>query len=365
LKSSSTAAVLSPFYANQVVEGAVLRPAPGSLLDINTGFNTSLALTNENTLADPANQQFAEAIATGRLGPDKSPFVAVANPSLDGIAGIDNKRGVVWVLRYDIANPATVAKLQGLQSLVSAPEGKFDSAQLEGLVIVGRDGQQIGRSVLWADLDNDGNDELILASPSGNGDSNSGQVVVISGTHLKAVSTSTKRIDLDLIDQDPAKVRVFAGTDGDEFGTALAFGKVSVSGNALLIGAPGYQAKVSTDAFGQSIAADQRKTTAVGAVFKLEADANLFKGSTAKPTLLISGDLPGLANFNAGVDPTARRFGAAISITSSGGDYDADGIADIVIGIPGLMQSRRLKGGINAKATAAQRDAELQLFDDN
>jgi hypothetical protein len=361
LKSSSTAAVLSPFYANQVVEGAVLRPAPGSLLDINTGFNTSLALTNENTLADPANQQFAEAIATGRLGPDKSPFVAVANPSLDGIAGIDNKRGVVWVLRYDIANPATVAKLQGLQSLVSAPEGKFDSAQLEGLVIVGRDGQQIGRSVLWADLDNDGNDELILASPSGNGDSNSGQVVVISGTHLKAVSTSTKRIDLDLIDQDPAKVRVFAGTDGDEFGTALAFGKVSVSGNALLIGAPGYQAKVSTDAFGQSIAADQRKTTAVGAVFKLEADANLFKGSTAKPTLLISGDLPGLANFNAGVDPTARRFGAAISITSSGGDYDADGIADIVIGIPGLMQSRRLKGGINAKATAAQRDAELQL----
>jgi hypothetical protein len=361
LKSSSTAAVLSPFYANQVVEGAVLRPAPGSLLDINTGFNTSLALTNENTLADPANQQFAEAIATGRLGPDKSPFVAVANPSLDGIAGIDNKRGVVWVLRYDIANPATVAKLQGLQSLVSAPEGKFDSAQLEGLVIVGRDGQQIGRSVLWADLDNDGNDELILASPSGNGDSNSGQVVVISGAHLKAVSTSTKRIDLDLIDQDPAKVRVFAGTEGDEFGTALAFGKVSVSGNALLIGAPGYQAKVSTDAFGQSIAADQRKTTAVGAVFKLEADANLFKGSTAKPTLLISGDLPGLANFNAGVDPTARRFGAAISITSSKGDFDADGIADIVIGIPGLMQSRRLKGGINAKATAAQRDAELQL----
>ena len=360
LRSSSTAAVLSTFYANQVVEGAVLRPAPSSLLDINTGFNTSLALTNENTLADPANQQFAEAIATGRLGPDNIPYVAIANPSLDGIASIDNKRGVVWVLRYDITNPATVAKLQGLQSLVSAPEGKFDSAQLDGLVIVGRDGQQIGHSVLWADLDNDGNDELILSSPSGSGDSNSGQVVVISGARLKELSTSsTKRIDLATIESH--HVRVFAGTEGDEFGTALAFGKVSVSGNALLIGAPGYQAKVSTDAFGQSIAADQRKTTAVGAVFKLEADANLFKGSTAKPTLLISGDLPGLANFNAGVDPTARRLGAAISITSSNGDFDADGIADIAIGIPGLMQSRRLKGGINAKASAAQRDAELQL----
>jgi hypothetical protein len=361
LKSSSTAAVLSTFYANQVVEGAVLRPAPSSLLDINTGFNTSLALTNENTLADPANQQFAEAIATGRLGTDNIPYVAIANPSLDGIAGIGNKRGVVWVLRYDIANPATVAKLQGIQSLVSAPEGEFDKDQLDGLVIVGRDGQQIGRSVLWADLDNDRNDELILASPSGNGDSNSGQVVVISGAYLKAVSMSTKRIDLALIDQNPTLVRVFAATEGDEFGTALAFGKVSVNGNALLIGAPGYQAKVSTDAFGQSIAADQRKTTAVGAVFKLDADENLFKGSQAKPALLISGDLPGLANFNAGVDPTARRFGAAISITSSDRDFDADGFADIVIGIPGLMQSRRLKGGINAKATAAQRDAELQL----
>ena len=362
LKSSSTAAVLSPFYANQVVEGAVLRPAPSSLLDINTGFNTSLALTNENTLADPANQQFAEAIATGRLGPDNIPYVAIANPSLDGIAGIGNKRGVVWVLPYDIANPATVANLQGIQSLVSAPELEFDKAQLEGLVIVGRDGQQIGRSVLWADLDIDGNDELILASPSGNGDSNSGQVVVISGAHLKQVSKSgSKKIDLALIDQDPTLVRVFAGTEGDEFGTALAFGKVSVNSNALLIGAPGYQAKVSTDAFGQSIAADQRKTAAVGAVFKLDADETLFKGSQAKPALLLSGDLPGLANFNAGVDPTARRFGAAISITSSKGDFDADNTADIVIGIPGLMQSRRLKGGINAKASAAQRDAELQL----
>ena len=368
LESSSTAAVLSPYYTNLVVEGTVLRDEPSSLLDVNTGFNTSLALTNENTLADPANQRFAEAIAAGRLA--NIPFVAIANPDLDGIAGIGNQRGVVWLLRYDIANnKATAEKLQALQSLVSGPEGKFDSAQLDGVVIVGRDGQQIGRSLLWADLDGDGNDELILASPtsrSANGEGNSGQVVVIRGAHLKAVSTTTKRIDLALIDQDSSKVRVFAGTDGAEFGTALAFGNVSVNGNALLIGAPGYQAKVSTDAFGQSIAADQRKTMAVGAVFKLDADANLFKGSTATPTLLLSGDLPGLANFNAGVDPTARRLGAAISITSSERSFTGEKIAgknfaDIVIGIPGLMQSRRLKGGINAKATAAQRDAELQL----
>lgn len=368
LESSSTAAVLSPYYTNLVVEGTVLRDEPSSLLDVNTGFNTSLALTNENTLADPANQRFAEAIAAGRLA--NIPFVAIANPDLDGIAGIGNQRGVVWVLRYDIANnKATAEKLQTLQSLVSGPEGKFDSAQLDGVVIVGRDGQQIGRSLLWADLNGDGNDELILASPtsrSANGEGNSGQVVVISGAHLKAVSTTTKRIDLALIDQDSSKVRVFAGTDGAEFGTALAFGNVSVNGNALLIGAPGYQAKVSTDAFGQSIAADQRKTMAVGAVFKLDADANLFKGSTATPALLLSGDLPGLANFNAGVDPTARRFGAAISITSPERSFTGEKIAgknfaDIVIGIPGLMQSRRLKGGINAKATAAQRDAELQL----
>ena len=369
LESSSTAAVLSPFHTNHVVEAAVLRPEPSSLLDINTGFNTNLALTNENTLADPANQRFAEAIAAGSLG--KIPFVAIANPGLDGIAGIGNQRGVVWVLRYDISNPDTVAKLQGLQSLVSAPEGKFDSAQLDGLVIVGRDGQQIGRSVIWADLDGDGEDELILASPtspSSNGDGNSGQVVVISGAYLKGVSKSgSKKIDLAEIDQDSSKVRVFAGADGAEFGTALAFGKVSVNGNALLIGAPGYQAKVSTDAFGQSIAADQRKTTAVGAVFMLDADPSLFKqDSTATPALLLSGDLPGLANFNAGVEPTARRFGAAISITSPERSFTGEKIAgknfaDIVIGIPGLMQSRRLKGGINAKATAAQRDAELQL----
>lgn len=366
LKSSSTAAVLSPFYTNQVVEAAVLRPEPSSLLDINTGFNTSLALTNENTLADPANQLFAEAIAAGKLA--NTPYVAIANPSLDGIAGIGNKRGVVWVLPFDIERATTTAKLQGLQSLVSAPEGKFDSTQLEGLVIVGRDGQQIGRSVLWANLDGDTNDELILTSttsPSDGGESNSGQVVVISGAHInKVIKSGSKKIDLSLIDQDATKVRVFKGTDGAEFGTALAFGKVSATGkdgNALLIGAPGYQAAVSTDAFGQSIAADQRKTTAVGAVFMLDANEKLFKGAAATPALLLSGDLPGLANFNAGVEPTSRRFGAAISITSSRRDFTGDDIADIAIGIPGLMQSRRLKGGINAKATAAQRDAELQL----
>ena len=365
LKTSSSRAVLSPFYANQVVEGSVLRPEPGSLLDVNTGFNASLALTNENTLADPANQRFAEAIATGHL--NKIPFVAVANPSLDGIAGIGNQRGVVWVLRYDIAtNKATAEKLQALESLVSGPEGKFDSTQLDGLVVMGRDGQQIGRSVLWADIDGDGNDELILACPtsaSTTGEGNSGQVVVISGAYLKAVSTSgSKKIDLALIDQDPSKVRVLAGADGAEFGTALAFGQVGANGgNALLIGAPGYRAAVSTDPFGQPIATEQRQTTALGAVFQLDADANLFKGSAAAPSLLLTGDLPGLANFNAGVEPTARRFGAAISITSSERDFTGDRIADIVIGIPGLMQSRRLKGGINAGASAAQRDAELQL----
>jgi hypothetical protein len=189
-------------------------------------------------------------------------------------------------------------------------------------------------------------------------------LIVISGKELASRASSGNKL-LDLNDNnlynDPTKLRVFSGPDGSEFGTALAFGNVSASGNALLIGAPGFSAKVTTSYKGETIPLADQKAYSVGAVFQLNSDANLFKGSTGAPFLLISGDLPGLPNFNSGVDPVDRRFGASIALTSSNNkrDFSGDGIADIAIGIPGLTQSRTLKGGIDPRATTAERDADL------
>jgi hypothetical protein len=371
LEASNGATVLSPYYASQKLMAPVQRPETTSLLDVNSGFVSSLAQTNEPTLASPNEQVYAEALAAGslKLSSGATAFLAIANPSLDGIAGSGKARGVVWVLRNDSneQTKGTAERLQTLQSLVGTPESRLAATSLEGLVIVGRDGQQLGGSLIWADLDGDGNDELVLSCPrseSSSGVAASGCLVILSGAFLAGRAASgSRRIDLNdaSLYNDSTKLRLFAGPEGSEFGTALAYGKVTANGNALLIGAPGYRTEVSTDFRGDTIATGSRQRQSVGAVYQLNADRQLFSGSTATPFQLISGDLPGLANFNSGVDPIARRFGSSISLTSatSNRDFNNDNIADIAIGIPGLVQSRVLKGGINQRATVAQREADL------
>ena len=384
LTTGTTAAVISPYYSSKVtVQAPLARSAALSLLDINTGFVASLAQTNEPTLADPSNQTYAEAIAAGTLKltsdagvttPTGVQFVAIANPKLDGIGADGSQRGVIWVLRHDVNAPGstTADQLQKLQRLVGQPLTALneDANDFDGLVIVGRNGQKLGGSILWADLDGDGNDELILASPgstSENGIPDSGSITVISGTYLAKQAASSNKI-INLANLDPevasANVRVFSGPDGSEFGTALAFGRVLTTandGDALLIGAPGYvTAGVSTDFKGQTIKADARQPASVGAVYLLKARSDFFTTSDRpKAELLIDGDLPGLANFNAGADPTPRRFGATLSLTAGKRDFNGDSIADIAIGIPGLVQARVLKGGIHQRATTSQREADL------
>jgi hypothetical protein len=165
LDSGISTTILSRYYSSKNVAASVQRPANPSLLDINTGFVASLGQTNEPTLADPVNQTYAEAMAAGQLG--TTPYLAIANPGLDGIAGNGKQRGVVWVVQNDVnpQAPSTAAKLQALQSLVGTPQSRFDAVGLNGVVIVGRDGMQLGSSLLWADLDADGSAELVISSP--------------------------------------------------------------------------------------------------------------------------------------------------------------------------------------------------------
>ncbi|MEB3277183.1 MAG: LamG-like jellyroll fold domain-containing protein [Cyanobacteriota bacterium] len=388
LTSSTTAAILSPYYSSKLtVQAGLQRTASLSLADLNTGFVASLAQTNEPTLADPSNQTYSEAIAAGTLRlittnassstppTEALPVLAIANPNLDGIGADGSKRGVIWVLRNDVkaTGSTTAQQLQQLQRLVGQPNTALneDANGLQGLVIVGRDGQKLGSSILWADLDRDGNDELILASPgsiSSSGIPDSGSITVIRGSYLAELAASNGNRILDLSTLSPelagANVRVLTGADGSEFGTALAYGPVldnNSNGNALLIGAPGYViAGVSTDLKGATIASTARQPASVGAIFLLKPSTTFFSDSNQpRAELLMDGDLPGLPNLNTGEDPTPRRFGASISLTAGKRDFNGDAIADIAIGIPGLVQARDLNGGIHRRASTEQREAEL------
>lgn len=279
LEASDGKGLLSIYQSKIQVEGEVWRSAPRSLAEINTGFSASLARAEEPQLTaaaaeDSPDPTYADAIAIGRLRPQGSdspaPFLAIGNASLAGLGGSGDRRGLVWVLRDDLGasngpslRKTTSEKLQQLQSLVGAgPADRFLAAQLDGLVVMGADGQQIGSALLWADLDGDGNDELVLGLPGQagtDGSAGSGAVLILSGAYLRdQTAVGSRVIDLATL-SDPTKVRVLQGPQGSAFGTALAFGPVGAGGApALLIGAPDSRARQSTDRLGNPTASATR-----------------------------------------------------------------------------------------------------------
>ncbi len=390
--------ILSSYYNRNRIEANVTRTLPRSLMEIGNGFQALLANAVEPSLPDtapsddpnaqaPLPQTYAESIAHARLSGlnnlgvntthSSLDLLAIANPSLHGIGGNGTSRGVLWLLPVGDPNNSAKSdqieqKLQQLDDFIAAPSAALNSVDLPGLIIEGRDLQSIGSSVLFADLTGDGTPELIIgASQAQNSDGSNihGELILIEGRHLATSLLNKQSLNLSDLNKPDSPlhnhVRVIQGASSSELGAALAFGAIGAGGtNALAIGAPGFYAPVDKAVEGY---ADYNpngpdgKGYSVGAVHTIAANnPDLFRREIATQdiidvdTPLITGALEYLANVNYGAEVTPRRFGQTLAITSKDGDFSGDQVADLVIGIPGLITQTELLAGINPKLVTSE-----------
>jgi hypothetical protein len=155
--------------------------------------------------------------------------------------------------------------------------------------IVGPPNSHLGQAVLHInDRNGDGYDDLLVGAPAYN--SSRGMIYCVSGAYLATGSGSSTLWILA-----PA-----AANPGDQFGYSLAdVGDITGDGvSDFLVGMPGYDFGTSTDS---------------GAV-------RLVDGSTLALVSLIYDDTPSIA------------FGSAMATC---GDFDGDGVSEVVVGAPG------------------------------
>jgi hypothetical protein len=191
---------------------------------------------------------------------------------------------------------------------------------------------QLGRSVAGGiNILGDGLGDVILGAPmaSVGGQTNAGAVYMLSTSFL---SGGTQQIDVSTIGQSGTNSVVFAGaSSGDRAGFSIADGgdvngvtSGGVNVNDLLIGAP-------------------QSTSQAG-------EAYLIYGGSNLPTLATTVNSVRFINLtNIGGTGTAAVPGATItgpaggSLTgfavSAGGDFNADGFGDILLGSPGFSTS--------------------------
>ena len=200
-------------------------------------------------------------------------------------------------------------------------------------------GQNFGSTMLVADVNNDGTDDLVIAAPQANG---GGAVVVISGLWIADnLTSSTGQTILDL--SNPGNLGsyvtvlrpgvVTADTDittAAGFGSAIAFQPNSnaLSPGTLWIGAPNYLRTLDSSNA-------QESTQPIGALYSYSTSSNPSSWGSANPTLLsnpLLGSSGTLTTPQAGNTTSTSWWGAqlgtAVAISSAG---------DLAVSAPGVV----------------------------
>jgi len=236
--------------------------------------------------------RFGSAVACGDFDGDGIADVAVAAPRRLG----GTVAGRVYIIRGDpikrYMTDLVALRTFGRLITVTGPNRPTDTS--------------FGDRLLFADIDNDGRDDLVIGSPNaGPG----GEVYVVYGRDF---STLTFSVD-DVATTDPSQTVIQAEAAGDRLGAALAAGDLSGDGRAdLAIGAP-LSNRGGQDA-GQAY------------VF-FGADRNTSLGLPLPTRFPLATRLPGVSIV--GSTPN-EALGWALAI----GDFDGSGLNDLAIGAP-------------------------------
>ena len=199
-------------------------------------------------------------------------------------------------------------------------------------------GQNFGTTMLVADVNNDGTDDLIISAPQANG---GGAVVIIDGTWISDnLTSSTGQTILDL--SNPSNLGSYVtvlrpGNDNTDtdittaagFGSAIAFQSGS-SGTAgtLWVGAPNYLSSLDSSNV-------QDSTQPIGALYSYSSSAYDGSWGSANPTTLTrpilgSGGtitIPAAGNTSS-TSWWGAQLGTAVAISSSG---------DLAVSAPGVV----------------------------
>jgi hypothetical protein len=309
---------------------------------------------------------FGSEMVTGNFNGDKYDDLAVGDPDEIDLSGPGYHAGAVWVFA-------------GGPSGLRTDTVKHLNQTTSGIVGTSAQGDRFGDSLAAGDITGDGRDELLIGLPGKKvgGKKEAGAAVVVKGSSAGITTSGSKWID-----QNTAGVPGGAET-GDHFGTGLAIGKINKDKyRDVVIGAPqeddgqAYTGSGSVTQFwGASGGVSLTKVTAVygkstfpvaepkdavvwylGGVLKIADTSGDGYGE------VVVGDSAAQANWNinggvvvtlpgrstglslkgmillsqrdkdiAGASEDDDYFGDSIAT----GDVTGDGIADVLVGVPG------------------------------
>jgi hypothetical protein len=248
------------------------------------GLTHGLELLREGQSGIPGGgvpqDRFGHALATGDFDADGFDDVAI------GIPG-------------DLAAKGTVTVAHGGSGGLFPFVGFVMQQGLQGLPDTPESGEEHGYALATGDFDGDGFDDLAIGVPS---EDDVGAVLVVYGSPFSLLFAEHQYFSLfDLGNLHQA---------GSRFGETLAAGDFDADGfDDLVVGAPLYN--------GAAGLADTGQVTVVfGSADRLSMSRRVHLSES---------------NLDGGTFEAGDRFGSTLAT----GDFDADGFADLAIGVPG------------------------------
>jgi hypothetical protein len=301
---------------------------PSTTTTPGSGWLAVAQPSSTNAISDPAGRLWIQytgdfTITAPNSDPETGPHTAVSDPA---------KAPNTWLNALANSNFSPEAPNLPLLNDKTYPKS-YGGLLIKADPTLGW-GQSFGQTMLVADINNDGVQDLVISAPSANG---GGKVLIIDGNWIKDnLTNSAGERSLNLASPDDAGSHVLVLSPGtatstsedasqSAFGWSLAFDSTS---SKLFIGAPNYSRKVGPD----------EESVPIGAVYQYTSTSQAFRSgyqSLENPTVGIAG-----RTFTHDVSgPATNYWGAQLGASLAVSDKQ-----ELAIGAPGVEASLLYSG---------------------